>query len=82
VYRSQSVFSLRVSERLITPLIFRVADEEPFNAERLYRYADHYWRKASLTERLRLHQQPCLTHTWEQHRNDSTGAQAVCRANA
>jgi integrase len=29
---------------------------EPFNAERLYRFADHYWRKASLTERLRLHQ--------------------------
>lgn len=37
-------------------LVFGIADEEPFNAERLYRFADHYWRKASLTERLRLHQ--------------------------
>ncbi len=37
-------------------LVFRVADEKPFQAERLYRYADHYWSKASLTERLRLHQ--------------------------
>jgi hypothetical protein len=36
-------------------LVFRVADEEPFQAERLYRYADHYWHKASLTEWLRLH---------------------------
>ncbi len=37
-------------------LVFGTADEEPFNAERLYRFADHCWRKASLTERLRLHQ--------------------------
>jgi integrase len=37
-------------------LAFGAADEEPFNAERLYRYADHSWRKAGLTGRLRLHQ--------------------------
>ena len=37
-------------------LIFRVADDEPFQAERLYRYADQRWRKAGLTDRLRLHQ--------------------------
>lgn len=27
-----------------------------FQAERLYRHADHAWRKAGLSERLRLHQ--------------------------
>lgn len=37
-------------------LVFGIADEEPFNAERLYRYADYCWRKAGLTGRLRLHQ--------------------------
>jgi len=37
-------------------LVFRVADDEPFQAERLYRYADHRWRKAGLADRLRLHQ--------------------------
>ena len=37
-------------------LIFRVADDEPFQAERLYRYADQRWHKAGLTDRLRLHQ--------------------------
>lgn len=36
--------------------VFGVTDDEPFQAERLYRYADHYWYKAGLTERLRLHQ--------------------------
>lgn len=37
-------------------LAFGVTDDEPFQAERLYRYADHYWHKAGLTDRLRLHQ--------------------------
>jgi integrase len=37
-------------------LIFRVADDEPFQAERLYRYADHRWHKAGLADHLRLHQ--------------------------
>jgi integrase len=37
-------------------LIFRVTDDEPFQAERLYRYADQRWREAGLTDRLRLHQ--------------------------
>jgi integrase len=36
--------------------VFGVTNNEPFQAERLYRYADHYWHKAGLTERLRLHQ--------------------------
>ncbi len=36
--------------------VFGVANNEPFQAERLYRYTDHYWHKAGLTERLRLHQ--------------------------
>jgi integrase len=36
--------------------VFGVAANEPFQAERLYRHADYAWRKAGLTERLRLHQ--------------------------
>jgi integrase len=37
-------------------LVFGIADDEPFQAERLYRHAAHYWHQAGLWERLRLHQ--------------------------
>jgi hypothetical protein len=31
-------------------LVFGIADEEPFQAERLYRYADHYGGAAALLD--------------------------------
>lgn len=37
-------------------LVFGVAADEPFQAERLYRHAAHHWCQAGLRERLRLHQ--------------------------
>jgi integrase len=37
-------------------LVFGIEDDEPFQAERLYRHAAHYWHKARLRDRLRLHQ--------------------------
>ncbi len=37
-------------------LVFGTGTAEPFQAERLYRDAAHFWHRAGLRERLRLHQ--------------------------